>query len=205
MDKLIRYNQDDQRSDMTTHMTHIKHVVELQNSRDIYYGGRSVRPDLKIPDKKKVSHRYYVDNCHITPENLKILIKHKGLTENNPFDLSVYTNNGLFPIYSEYKKLDGKTFLVPQLKPIDKTTLEEVQNPDITKYCPSYIEESFVDLDKKFAHIFKADKKEEKQDKVEFIVDDDNDDNKMDVEEHYKKLDLEELITYQSQTSSSQK
>ena len=132
----------------------IQNILNLDISRDIYI---TIRPKREVEHNNKLcdkySYHFIVDGFRINYNTLLNLIKSKGFKDNEPFDLSVYKDNsGLFPIYS-YTKLNKKTYkimCVPKLFPFNifKGELNEID--DITKYCPSYIQENFTDYDVKY-------------------------------------------------------
>ena len=132
----------------------IKNVLDLENDRDIHITRREPR-EVEHENKKciKYSYHFIVDNIRISYITLLNLIKSKEYKDNKPFDISVYKkNSGLYPIYSN-KKNDVKTkkiFTVPELLPYNIYNGLLTDIPDITKYCPSYIEEDFKDYDIKY-------------------------------------------------------
>jgi P4 family phage/plasmid primase-like protien len=135
----------DEESEICDIKNKIKDILELSNTDDIYYTYREARECMhKGKICTKYSYHLVVDNIRISYMTLKNLMESKGYKNDEPFDFKPYmSNGGLFPIYSNQKQ-DGK---VPPLLP-----MQNDQNVDITKYCPSYIKESFEDYDVKFAH-----------------------------------------------------
>ena len=132
----------------------IQKILGLENSKNIYLTNREKR-EVEHENKKcmKYSYHFIVDKIRLNYNTLLNLIKNKGYTDNKPFDLSVYkSNSGLYPIYSNKKNniKTGKTTIVPFLLPYDTFKGVITEDIDITKYCPSYIEENFEDYDIKF-------------------------------------------------------
>jgi len=141
----------DEQSVLTMATEKIKKMFKLPNTKDIYILKRDKR---EKNGKYKYSYHLTVDNISIANFNIKQLLDDAKITD---FDTGVYDKNrALHPIYTSRKvdKEDG--FIdVPEFKPYDvfKGYLENV---DITKYCPSYITESFDNWD---VHFEKIDKK----------------------------------------------
>lgn len=150
---------------------YIQKVLDLDNSRDIYMIYREAR-DILHDGKEctKYSYHFTVDNIRISPfilkKRIEDLISKKlidKIHDNEVFDDSVYSemgkNQGLFPIYTNGKASPIKTnyepVKVPMLKP--RTAFGLIDGDvDITKYCPSYIEEGFKDYNIKFEEKPKA-------------------------------------------------
>jgi P4 family phage/plasmid primase-like protien len=141
----------DEQSVLTMATEKIKKMFKLSNTKDIYILKRDKR---EKNGKYKYSYHITVDNISIANFNIKKLLDDAKITD---FDTGVYDKNrALHPIYTSRKvdKEDG--FIdVPEFKPYDvfKGYLENV---DITKYCPSYITETFDNWD---VHFEKIDKK----------------------------------------------
>jgi len=140
----------DEQSVLTMATEKIKKMFKLADSKDIYILKRDCR---EKNGKYKYSYHITVDNISITNFNIKQLLDDANITE---FDTGVYDKNrALHPIYTSRKVDKEEGFIdVPEFKPYDvfKGYLENV---DITKYCPSYITESFVNWDVNFAKIDK--------------------------------------------------
>ena len=146
-------------------LQNIQTILNLETSRNIYI----VRRPPRVEQHNKVlcdkySYHLIVDGIRINYNTLFNLIQSKGFKDNGPFDLSVYKeNSGLFPIYSCAKvdKKTNKMICVPKLVPFNIFNGELTEINDITKYCPSYIQEDFIDYDIKY-------NKEPKEEKVKF-------------------------------------
>jgi len=138
----------DKQSVLTMTTEKIKKIFKLPNSKDIYILKRNCR---EKNGKYKYSYHIMVDNISITNFNIKKLVVDENITD---FDTGVYDKNRtLHPIYTSRKVDKEEGFNdVPEFKPYDvfKGYLENV---DMTKYCPSYITESFVNWDVNFDKI----------------------------------------------------
>jgi hypothetical protein len=102
-----------------------------------------VQTRTKIP-YYKISYRYYVQGCRISPYNIKNLLKRNNIEH---FDTSVYDKNRIM-ILPFFKKPVNEndpnpTVLTPEY---DGDIFEH--ESDLFNYCASYIEESYEDLDK---------------------------------------------------------
>jgi len=129
----------------------IKKMFNLLDAKDIYILKRDKR---EKNGKYKYSYHITVDNISITNLNIKKLIDNAKITD---FDTGVYDKNrALHPIYTSRKVDKENDFIdVPEFKPYNvfKGYLKKV---DIVKYCPSYIEESFVNWNVNFPDIAKV-------------------------------------------------
>lgn len=172
-------------------MNDISNVLGLKNSKDIYIINRQAR-EVEHENKIciKYSYHFIVDKIRLNYNTLLELIKNKGYTNNKPFDLSVYKNNsGLYPIYSNKKNniKTGKTIIVPHLLPYDTFKGVITEDIDITKYCPSYIEDNYEDYD------IKNKPKEEINFDNKLCDDDDNNNNNNNT--YNGNLNFTEIIT----------
>ena len=143
----------DEQSVLTMATEKIKKKFKLPNSKNIYILKRDKR---EKNGKYKYSYHITVDNISIANFNIKTLLDDAKITD---FDTGVYDKNrALHPIYTSRKVHKEKEYIqVPEFKPYDvfKGYLENV---DITKYCPSYITESFVNWDENVEEMIKGKK-----------------------------------------------
>ena len=163
----------------------IQKVLNIDTSKDIYIINRGSRDEMhKSEIQTKYSYHFIVDKIRINYKTLLSLIETNGFKMDEPFDLRIYKpNSGLFPIYT-HTKYDLKTkkpYEVPQLLPFNET-----KKVDITKYLPTYIEESFIDYDELYKKPVIV-----KEVKQECNLKDDDDDDKFN--ENINKL--QEIIT----------
>lgn len=174
---------------------YIQIILDIDNSRDIYMTGREARDALHNGiECTKYSYHIIVDGIRISPFTLKKRIEYlqqngvipKTMCDDDLFDMGVYkekgSSSGLFPIYSKgkaHKDRDNYDPVpVPELKPRNPFGWIE-GDVDITKYCPSYIEEGFKDYDKKYGEPVKASEPKLSYQKLEHD-DEDNDVNQDD-------------------------
>jgi len=146
--ELPKDTQFDEQAVLMSGTEKIKKMLKLPNAQDIFILKRDKR---EKNDKYKYSYQITVDNICITNFNIQKLLDDAKITD---FDTGVYDKNrALHPIYTS-SKVDKETdFIdVPEFKPYDvfKGYLKKV---DITKYCPSYIAENFVNWDVNFAEV----------------------------------------------------
>jgi len=130
----------------------IKSLYNFTDTKNIYILKRDAR---KKDGNIKYSYHLIVDNIQISNFNIKKQIQDAKLTV---FDTSIYDKNrGLHSIYTSRKvDKDGLNgyIEIPPFKPYD-IFKGYIDNVDITKYCPSYITENFVDWNSNFADIKK--------------------------------------------------
>jgi hypothetical protein len=127
---------------LTNAIEKIKIMFKLSDAKDIYILKRDKREKNQ---KYKYSYHICVDNIVISNFNIKHLIDDKNITN---FDTGVYDKNrALHSIYTS-RKIDKDNFIdLPEFKPYNVFN-GYLENVDITKYCPSYITESFVNWNK---------------------------------------------------------
>ena len=127
----------------------IQKILNISTSTNIYILSREPREVLHEGEVcLKYSYHFIVDGIRINVKTLKKLIIDSGFKNNEPFDLSIYKNNScLFSIHTDKKiDADNNIIKVPELLPRDAFNIIDGIF-DITKYCASYIEESFIDYD----------------------------------------------------------
>lgn len=105
----------------------------------------------------KFSFRFYVQDCRISYKNIKTLLKKFKCENNDPFDDSIYTKNRILVLPFFKKPIDKVKDPNPTvLQPLyDGGNILENDN-DIFKYCASYIQKDYEDLDKNFTYEDKA-------------------------------------------------
>ncbi len=97
---------------------------------------------------KKISYHITVDGIRTNIETIKNKLKTFGYEKDKPFDYSIYSHNrGLYSCFTN-KKIDQKSNSVKNVEIFKPICLEtgnilKIDDIDIRKYSPSYIEESF--------------------------------------------------------------
>lgn len=97
---------------------------------------------------KKISYHITVDGVRTNIQTIKNKLQKFGYGKDKPFDESIYSlNRGLYGCFTNKKKnSDGGFDYVEMFKPICLKTgkiFQKIDQIDIRKYCPSYVEESF--------------------------------------------------------------
>lgn len=125
----------------------------------------------------KISYRFYVQDCRISYVNIKKLIdKYKY---NDLFDKSVYDKNSILVLPFFKKPVDKVKDPYPTvLQPLkDQKPYKNVfENNDIFKYCASYIQPDFENLDLNFITMDKKLKYDVKQPKKDIHQEEDKND-----------------------------
>jgi hypothetical protein len=109
-----------------------KKLNKMFPGKQIVFASREPRV---CKDKTKYSLRAYVIGVRINWNNLKDLILDNGFNNNEPFDMSIYKQNGLLHTPFTTKKKDGDA---PALLPIDCNVFD---------CCASYILPEYEDWD----------------------------------------------------------
>ena len=153
----------DEKAVITKATNIIQKMFNLPNCKDIYILKRERR---EKDNKYKYSFHIIVDKISISNFNIKKILEEANIDKT--FDIGVYDKNrALHPIYTSRKvdKDDKNGFInVPEFKPYD-VFKGYIEDADITKYCPSYIQNTFVDWNVNFTEITPV-KKMEKDAKI---------------------------------------
>lgn len=169
----------------------LKTIHSTVEKLDIMYPNKQKFAIQRIRDidenTKKISYHITVDGVRTNIETIKNKLKSFGFEKDKPFDYSIYSlNRGLYSCFTNKKKQNDSIKYVEMFKPICLETgniLGKVDEIDIRKYSPSYVEELFE------CDFMEPPKGPIEPKEVEKQYDDgDKDNSKLDIEEIIKHL-----------------